>query len=132
MITQVVKPFDSDEHKMKAAESTELAAAEDFSMTKARFMINDILEEQAKPANDNFYLMAAMAAYRPTGPALPGSTTSDTDSKEVVKEEDLGKWTKSYFTSRSTHLLYLSKTKQIHLFLKHYPFFCLCFKRNTT
>ena len=116
MITQVVKPFDSDEHKMKAAESTELAAAEEFSMTKARFMINDILEEQAKPANDNFYLMAAMAAYRPTGPALPGSTTSDTDSKEVVKEEDLGKWTKSYFTSRSTHLLYLSKTKQINLF----------------
>ena len=117
MITQVVKPFDSDEHKMKAAESTELAAAEEFSMTKARFMINDILEEQAKPANDNFYLMAAMAAYRPTGPALPSSTTSDTDSKEVVKEEDLGKWTKSYFTSKSTHLLYLSKTKQINLFL---------------
>ena len=108
MITQVVKPFDSDEHKMKAAESTELAAAEEFSMTKARFMINDILEEQAKPANDNFYLMAAMAAYRPTGPALPGSTTSDTDSKEVVKEEDLGKWTKSYFTNKSKYSFTLS------------------------
>ena len=103
MITQVVKPFDSDEQG-KIKPTTQLTAEMEevtLNMTKARFMINDILDQQGQQPGKaattkaaDFYLpvmAAAMAAYRPNGPAL-SLAASDTDLKEVANsEEDLGK-----------------------------------------
>ena len=112
MITQVVKPFDSDEQG-KIKPTTQLTAEMEevtLNMTKARFMINDILDDQpgqaaatTKQAAD-FYLpvmaAAAMAAYRPSGPAL-SLAASDTDLKEVANsdQEDLGKTSSDHSSS---------------------------------
>ena len=90
MIAQVVKPFDSDEHKMKAAfknngpEASTEAEHDSSTMAKARFMISDILE-QARPTGADFYLpvMAAMAAYRPASAA---ANIIDEASEDDVKE----------------------------------------------
>ena len=94
MIAQVVKPFDSDEHKMKAAavkKSPETLEDHDTStMAKARFMISDILE-QAKPAGaQDFYLpmmaAAAMAAYRPAAAASMLGEVPEEEAKEDASE----------------------------------------------
>ena len=99
MIAQVVKPFDSDEHKMKAEafkkdreESPEALeeTPETSTMAKARFMISDILE-QAKPAGAaDFYLpvmaAAAMAAYRPAAAVSVLGEASEEDVKEDSSE----------------------------------------------
>lgn len=112
MITQVVKPFDVSDEQHKIKLDTQLTAGmeETLSMTKARFMINDILDDQpgqaaatTKQAAD-FYLpvmaAAAMAAYRPGGPAL-SLAASDTDLKEVANsdQEDLGKTSSDHSSS---------------------------------
>ena len=94
MITQVVKPFDRDEHNMKAAATNQkLDQDQDTStMAKARFMISDILD--AKPVREapELYLpmmAAAMAACRPAARLLeetPKGVPEDADVKDFHSE----------------------------------------------